>query len=76
MELQDVEQVPALLLDQRATVDTATAAHYLNRRPQTLRTWASLESGPLRPRRVHGRLAWSMSEIRTLLGLNQSNGAG
>lgn len=49
-------------------LDTAAAAHYLNRRPQTLRGWACNEDGPLRPRRVHGRLLWSVKDIRRLVG--------
>lgn len=55
-------------LELRFSVDTATAAHYLNRRPQTLRSWASRENGATRPIRINGRLAWPMSEIRRLLG--------
>ena len=57
---------PTSALDQetRSVVDTATAAHYLNRRPQTLRTWACLENGPLRPLRINGRLAWPVAELR------------
>ena len=51
----------------RSHVETATAAYWLNRKPQTLRAWASQENGPLRPTRVHGRLAWSVSEIRTIM---------
>jgi hypothetical protein len=31
----------------RSHVDTNTAARWLNRKPQTLRSWASLENGPL-----------------------------
>ena len=53
----------------RAAVDTATAAFHLNRKPQTLRGWACLESGPLRPVRVNGRLGWPVSEIKRLLGV-------
>ena len=53
----------------RPAVDTADAAHYLNRRPQTLRGWACLENGPLRPLRVHGRLAWSVADLRRVLGV-------
>lgn len=60
---------PPLELESRPRVPTEQAAHYLNRRPQTLRAWACLENGPLRPHRVMGRLAWSMSEIRSLLGV-------
>jgi len=53
----------------KPTVNTEEAAHYLNRRPQTLRAWASQENGPLRPLRVHGRLGWPVSGIKSLLGL-------
>lgn len=51
----------------RPTVDTAAAAHYLNRRPQTLRGWACLETGPIRPIRICGRLAWNVADIKSLL---------
>jgi hypothetical protein len=51
----------------RPTVSTSTAAYYLNRKPQTLRAWACLENGPLRPVRINGRLAWSVSAIRALV---------
>ena len=57
----------ALAAETRATVDTATAAYHLNRQPQTLRAWACLENGPLRPLRVHGRLAWSVADLRRVL---------
>jgi len=60
---------PPLELEARPTVDTAAAAHYLHRQPQTLRIWASRESGPLRPLRIFGRLAWRTAEIRRLLGV-------
>lgn len=55
--------------ENRPTVDTAAAAYYLNRRPQTLRGWACLEVGPIRPVRVHGRLAWPVAGIREVLGV-------
>ena len=51
----------------RATITTDEAAFHLNRKPQTLRGWACHENGPLRPARIHGRLAWSVAEIRKLL---------
>lgn len=60
-------QFTPLELVTRPTVPTADAAHYLNRQPQTLRAWACLENGPLRPVRICGRLAWRTSDIRTLL---------
>lgn len=53
----------------RPTVPTEQAAYYLDRKPQTLRGWACLETGPLRPLRVHGRLAWPVSELRRVLGV-------
>lgn len=59
------------LLDQvtSPTVATNAAAHYLNRKPQTMRIWACLETGPLRPTRINGRLAWSVAEIKALTGV-------
>ena len=65
------QQFTPLELEYRPTVATAAAAHYLNRRPQTLRGWACLENGPLRPIRINGRLAWPVSELRRLLGAAQ-----
>ena len=53
----------------RSVITTEEAAYYLNRKPQTLRGWACLEHGPLRPIKINGRLAWSVSEIRKLLQL-------
>ena len=59
----------ALLLETRAGVETDCAAFHLNRQPQTLRTWACKENGPLRPLRINGRLMWSTSELRRLCGV-------
>jgi hypothetical protein len=53
----------------RPSVPTDAAAYYLNRQPQTLRAWACLENGALRPFRINGRLAWPVEEIRRLLGV-------
>ena len=69
MEQQVVNQYPPLELETRPTVDTAAAAHYLHLAPQTLRIYACRENGPLRPRRINGRLHWNTSEIRSLLGI-------
>jgi hypothetical protein len=60
-------QFPPLEQLTRPTVPTADAAHYLNRQPQTMRAWACLENGPLRPVRINSRLAWRVAEIRALL---------
>jgi len=63
------QQFPPLESVTRPTADTASAAFYLYRRPQTLRGWACHEDGPLRPIRINGRLAWPISEIKRLLGV-------
>ena len=65
------QQFPPLELETRPTVDTAAAAYYLKRKPQTCRAWACLENGPLRPIRISGRLAWPVAELRRLLGVPQ-----
>ena len=63
------QQFPPLESVTRPTVDTAAAAYYLNRKPQTLRCHACHENGPIRPIRINGRLAWPVSELRRLLGV-------
>ena len=63
------EKFQPLELVTRPAVDTAAAAYYLNRRPQTMRGWACHEDGPLRPLRIHGRLAWPVAELRRVLGV-------
>ena len=61
---------PSLEHVTRPPVTTGEAAHYLNRRQQTLRGWACAEDGPLRPLRINGRLAWPVADIRRLLGVD------
>lgn len=53
----------------RDTLTTEEAAYYLNRKPQTLRSWASTQpSGvPLLPIRIYGRLAWPTKGVRAAL---------
>jgi hypothetical protein len=52
----DANQIfPPLEQVTRPTVPTDAAAYYLNRQPQTLRAWACLENGALRPVRIQGR---------------------
>ena len=53
------------------TVPTDAAAYYLNRKSQTLRQWACLENGAIRPIRIMGRLAWNVKDIRNLLAGGQ-----
>lgn len=51
----------------RLSLTTAEAARALNRAPQTLRKWACLENGPIRPIRINGRLSWPLDAIARLL---------
>lgn len=69
--VSEPQQFPPLESVTRSMVPTEQAGYYLNRRPQTLRAWACLENGPLRPIRINGRLAWPVSELkRVLLGVS------
>ena len=70
MQTTALQQFPPLESVTRPTVDTAAAAYYLNRRPQTLRTWAmNSGTGPVSCLRINGRLAWPVSELRRVLGV-------
>ena len=60
---------PPLETITQPAVPTEQAAFYLSRRPQTLRSWACLENGALRPIRINGRLAWPVKEIKKVLGI-------
>jgi hypothetical protein len=51
----------------RSHVETACAAFHLMRAPQTMRVYACLENGPIRPIRINGRLAWAVADIKRLL---------
>ena len=57
----------AAVANGRDTLPTIDAATAINRAPQTLRKWACLENGPIRPIRINGRLAWAVSDLRALL---------
>ena len=71
MQTTSIQQFPTLETVTRPAVDTAAAAFYLSRQPQTLRGWASSEGGPLRPNRIHGRLSWPVAELRRVLGVSK-----
>jgi hypothetical protein len=60
-------QYNSLSTEIRSHVETACAAFHLNRKPQTLRSWASLENGPIFPTRINGRLSWPVEELKILL---------
>lgn len=60
----------SLAHETRATLPTTEAAFHLNRKQQTLRAWAMRAgTGPIRPLRIHGRLAWPVADLRRLLGV-------
>lgn len=61
------EKYTPLDKETRSSIPTSEAAHHLSRSQQTLRLWAAKGNGPLQPVRVQGRLAWSVSGIRSLL---------
>ena len=63
------QQFPPLELVTRPTVDTAAAAYYLNRKPQTLRCWAVYQDGAVNPIRISGRLAWKVADLKRVLGV-------
>ncbi len=63
-QYQPIEQVT------RPNLTTNEAAFYLNRSAQTLRIWACRSgTGPIRPRRIGGLLAWNTAEVKALVGV-------
>jgi len=65
--MSDHIQVVISTTDLPEVLSTKLAAITINRKPQTLRKWACLECGPIRPIRINGRLAWRVSDLRKLL---------
>jgi|GEM_PF-1591431 len=59
---------PDIRTESRTHVPTDIAAHWLGRKGQTMRCWA-MTGHPIMPRRVNGKLAWPVAEIRRLLGV-------
>lgn len=58
-----------LSTETRAGIPTLEAAFHLSRAQQTLRVWAVRNDGPVKCLRIHGRLHWSVAEIKALLGV-------
>lgn len=60
-----------LHLEIRSHVTTPVMCRHLNRKEQTARAWACLETYPegLRPIRINGRLHWPVAGIRRVLGV-------
>jgi hypothetical protein len=71
---QSEQKYTPLAQEQRTHVDTNTAAHHLNRQPQTLRGWhchGQFPTDDLRPLLLNGRLAWSVAAIKAAMGGNK-----
>lgn len=61
-------QYPPLEAVTKPVLTTAEAAHFCNRRPQTLRAWHCLQPvGVPRAVNLNGRLAWRTADIRAWL---------
>jgi len=67
MAKKDFQPIP-LNNEKRLAIPTHEAAFHLSRAQQTMRLWACLENGPIRPIRINGRLAWPVAELKGLLG--------
>jgi hypothetical protein len=63
----NINQFTSLEHETRSAIPTEVAAFHLCKKPQTLRVWACLQTGPIRPIRINGRLLWSVAKIRALL---------
>jgi hypothetical protein len=70
MASRTVQLIP-LAQETRTVLPTPEAAGHLNRAEQTLRIWAMRESGPIRPLRINGRLAWKVADIERILGVSK-----
>lgn len=63
-------QSVSLADETRAALPTPEAAFHLSRAQQTLRVWAMRDgSGPIRPLRINGRLAWPVADLKRILGV-------
>ncbi len=69
MPIEAGDRFPPLDSITRPTLTTAEAAFYLNRKEQTLRSWACFDAGPIRPLRCSSRLMWPTARLRELCGL-------
>ena len=72
MPIKVTTQLRPLELETRTVLPTNETAAHLNRAAQTLRLWACRDgSGPIRPIRFNGRLAWKVADIKAVLGVAQ-----
>jgi len=71
MRIDTTQEFPPLEEVTSPTLLTKAAAHYVNRKDQTMRSWACLENGPILPVRINGRLHWNVADIKRLLAGGQ-----
>ena len=55
--------------ERRAALPTSETAAHLGRKAQTLRAWACKGTGPIKPLKINGRLAWQTADVKRLLGM-------
>jgi len=70
MQVSAAHLIPAGLAQVAAgrdVIGTVEAARTIDRAAQTLRKWACLENGPIRPVRINGRLGWRVADLARLL---------
>jgi len=51
----------------RTHLNTNEAANSIDHRPQTLRKWATYQTGPIKPVKVGRRLLWPIESLNKLL---------
>jgi len=60
---------PPLETVTKPNLTTAEYAYYTNLQPQTCRVHACMETGPVRPLRIFGRLHWPTADTKRVLGV-------
>ena len=70
MTTEDRNPELTALANGRDSLPTNEAAPPIHRKPQTLRKWAC-SGGPIKPVRINGRLAWKVSDLKSLLNGGQ-----
>jgi len=57
----------SLKTETRVAIPNREAAAALTLKPQTMRSWSSSGTGPIRPVRVGGRIYWRVNDLLRLL---------
>ncbi len=67
MQIATGQSFPPLALESRTAIPTENTACDLSKKPQTLRSWACLANGSIRPVRINGRLFWRVADTQPVL---------